>query len=221
MTNDRTPNMWWPHWAWPSIERVSDAVVAVALLAFVAACGGSSKSPAVANITPTTSTLTASSSASPTNATIHGDAVAYSACMRSHGVAKFPDPNSSDEIPKIPSLQQLGVSSSQFAAAKTACRALLPTGVEASVTLCLSTGNCPQSLVQQMMSQGREFALCMRNHGVTNFPDPTMGRNGSPVFDLGSITGTNWRSTQIEQKLAECAHVYSAGMRVGLNRPGP
>jgi hypothetical protein len=47
--------------------------------------------------------------------------------MRLHGVANFPDPDSSGQLPKR-TPQQLGVSSSQFEAAETACRHLLPNG---------------------------------------------------------------------------------------------
>ncbi len=39
----------------------------------------------------------------------------------------------------------------------------------------------PQALVQQVLSAGREFAQCMRSHGVPNWPDPTLDSRGAPA----------------------------------------
>ena len=89
--------------------------VMLVVLTMAAACG-SSNNPVVANIIPTTSPDTASTGTSPTapaTAGPQGNAVAYSACMRSHNVPNFPDPNPSGVIPKL-STQQLGVSDAQF-----------------------------------------------------------------------------------------------------------
>ena len=47
--------------------------------------------------------------------------LAFSACMRSHGVPTFPDPDSSGAIPKA-GPQQLGVSTSRFQQAQSACQ---------------------------------------------------------------------------------------------------
>ena len=52
-------------------------------------------------------------------------AVAYSACVRSHGVPNYPDPGSDGNLPKG-SVQAFGVSNSQHQAAQRACRHLLP-----------------------------------------------------------------------------------------------
>jgi hypothetical protein len=104
---------------------------------------------------------------------------AFSRCVRSNGVSRFPDPDSSGALPKE-TPQQLGVSSSQFQAAQSACRHLLPNG-----------GSGPtQAEVQQMSAQGLRFAQCMRNHGVSRFPDPaSSGRIPDPAslgIDQGS-----------------------------------
>jgi hypothetical protein len=90
-------------------------------------------------------------------------AVAFSVCMRSHGVPNFPDPDSNGRIPKE-TLQQLGVSSSQYQAATQACAHLLPGG---------GSGGRTQAEVQQWWNGMLRFARCMRSHGVSNFPDPT------------------------------------------------
>jgi hypothetical protein len=200
------------------VKHISAAgVVAVAgLVLLSAACTGASSGDHVARLSASTTT---GDSAASSAASVQGGAVAFSRCMRDHGVSRFPDPDSSGVLQKV-DLQQLGVSSTQLRSAQNACQQLLSDDIEASVGECLSTGNCTPALRQQILNEGLEFAQCMRSHGVSNFPDPTTAPNGAPVFDLGAIAGTDWRSTSMNQKLDECQQVYSSGVRVGLRR-GP
>jgi len=123
------------------------AAVAVSLLA--AGCGGGSSPSGVASI--------ASSTTAATTTPTQNGAVAYTDCMRSHGVSAFPDPTSGGAIPKV-SLQQVGVSNSQLQAAQHACQSLWPT-----VTA---------TQQQQVSAQALRFSRCMRNHAITDFPDP-------------------------------------------------
>ena len=135
---------------------IAASVVAAAALALLAAgCGGGS-SPRVANV--------ASSTTAATTTTQNG-AVSFTRCMRSNGVVNFPDPPPvGSRIPK-PTMQQLGVSDSQFQAALSACRHLMP-----------NAGSAPQQTAQQnhtRLADELSFARCMRNHGLSRFPDPT------------------------------------------------
>ena len=110
--------------------------------------------------------------------------VAFSACMRSHGVSRFPDPGSNGELPKV-SLPQLGVSSSRFQAADIACQRLRPTsGSLTQEADCLMVGNCPAAEVERIRTAELGYARCMRSHGVPNWPDPTLDSEGMPVFDV-------------------------------------
>jgi hypothetical protein len=127
--------------------------------------------------------------------------------MRSHGVPNYPDPSSNGSLPKG-NPQAFGVSSSQFQAARTACQHLLPNSETfiASLTQCLETGDCPQAVVQQALTEGRKFAQCMRNHGVPNWPDPTidsMGRPSSNVTGAG-IPIASTRSSQMLSTIGHC-----------------
>jgi hypothetical protein len=160
--------------AWPPTERTAAAIIVAAALALLAAaCSGSPSS---------TGSGGSSNAGGSTNSP---SAVAYSACMRSHGVPNFPDPNSSGAIPKADP-QRLGVSSSQLQAAQRACQQLLPNNGGAlsasSLRQCEETGDCPQALVQQAMTQLRKFSRCMRNHGVPNWPDPTIDSQGETQY---------------------------------------
>ncbi|MGH3288173.1 MAG: hypothetical protein ACRDPD_26410 [Streptosporangiaceae bacterium] len=188
---------------WLPAARTVAAVIAAGVLALLtAACGGSPSS--------------AGSGGSPNagGSANFPSAVAYSACMRSHGVPDFPDPGSGGAIPKADA-QQLGVSSSQFSAAQQACQRLLPASggsLEDQAHQCMVSGVCPQALVQQMLTAQRQFARCMRSRGEPNFPDPTLDSQGRPVFVWSiSKTGMNPNSAQFQAKEAECQRLGGLG----------
>jgi hypothetical protein len=108
--------------------------------------------------------------------------------MRSHGVPDFPDPGAGGTLPKGDA-QQFGVSSAQLHAAELACHHVLPaTGdlvTAASMQQCYLTHVCPSALVQQALTAGREFAQCMRSHGVPYWPDPSIeAGGGAPQFEI-------------------------------------
>ena len=138
-------------------------------------------------------------------------AVAFSGCMRSHGVLHYPDPSGNGTLPKaIP--QQLGVSSTRFNAAERACQHLLPatggTLTAASLRQCYLADDCPQALVQHAVSAGRGFARCMRAHGVTNWPDPSIDSQGRPLFDINVPRPTPPR---INTAMNECTRLDHEG----------
>jgi hypothetical protein len=190
---------------WPRTARTATAIIATAALAMLtAACSGSPSSAGSGS-----SPSAGGSSSSPS-------AVDYSACMRSHGVPNFPDPNGSGEIPKV-TAQQLGVSSSQYQTAQTACAHLLP-----------NSGEVSQAEIQQMMSGMRGFAQCMRSHGVSNWPDPSTDRAGYPIFYLQNKIDEN--SPQIVTTIHTCQPLLPQGGSLSIpggvamcpgDRPGP
>jgi hypothetical protein len=190
----------------PPAARAAAEVIAVAALALLAACGGSPSSAGSGG-----SSNAGGSTSSPS-------AVAYSQCMRSHGVPDFPDPPSSGEVPKG-SAQEFGVSSSQYQAAETACQNLYPTN-GGSIQQCEMTGDCPQAVVQEALNVMRKYARCMRAHGVRNFPDPTTDSQGRPFFDVSGagITYQYTHSSLFESKDGECERLVggSAGVPVPL-----
>lgn len=84
----------------------------------------------MAQLGTTTTRGNSSSYTQEASTTQQNRAVAYTNCLRSHGVPGFPDPTGGGEIPNIP-LQQLGVSNSQLQAAQQACQSLSPKQVSA------------------------------------------------------------------------------------------
>jgi hypothetical protein len=129
--------------------------------------------------------------------------------MRSNGVPNLPDPTG-NKI-KIPSAQQLGVGSSQLQAAEDACQHLLPAGANE-----VPTG----AQLQQALSGMRRFAQCMRTHGVPNWPDPTIGSEGRPSFNLVGIKGLDSSSPQTQNAIHECGHLVPKSLG-GIRISGP
>jgi hypothetical protein len=177
----------------PSTARTAVAIIAAAGLALLAtACGGSPSS-------------TGSGGSSNAGGVTSQREVAYSQCMRSHGVPNFPDPSGSGGVPKE-TAQQLGVSNSQLQAAQNACQHLLP-----------NTGNIDDdpAALHQWWSQMLHFARCMHSHGVPNWPDPspypqdpvrpTFNLHAAGIgFHLGAQPGNIVNSPQIEAKVRRC-----------------
>jgi hypothetical protein len=177
-----------PRWA---------ALAAMALTGLLATACGDGSSPAATAGGSTSATGGSTSSPS---------AAAYSRCMRSHGVPNFPDPDIKGNYPTVDP-QHLGVSSTQYQAAEQACQHLLPTGgsLQQQTNQCLWFGNCPPALLQQLLNIERDYARCMRAHGVPNWPDPTINK-GRPAFDLSNagIDKQTTDSSQFESKDREC-----------------
>ena len=177
----------------PSTARTAVAIIAAAGLVLLAtACGGSPSS-------------TGSGGSSNAGGAANQREVAYSHCMRSHGVPNFPDPSGSGGVPKE-TAQQLGVSNSQLQAAQNACQHLLP-----------DTGNIDDdpAALHQWWSQMLHFARCMHSHGVQNWPDPspypqdpvrpTFNLHAAGIgFHLGAQPGNIVNSPQIEAKVRQC-----------------
>ena len=131
----------------------------------------------------------------------------------------FPDPDSSGALPKV-SARQLGVSVPQLQAAQRACRSLLRSTAASfgqQVQQCYLGGNCPTALVQQMLAVGRRFALCMRSHGVQDWPDPALDAQGRPFFNISGsgITSAEWHSPVMRAKADECGRVAGGGLATG------
>jgi len=124
--------------------------------------------------------------------TTYQKALAYSQCVRSHGVPDFPDPNSNGVI-VLPagSGGSQNLNSAQAQSADRACRHLLPNG-----------GRISQAQQQQDLSQMLKYARCMRSHGLPNFPDPTTAGGGVSLNLRGS--GIDKRSPQLQSAQKAC-----------------
>jgi hypothetical protein len=156
---------------------LTTVVAAGALSLLVAGCGGGSPTSAASA------------------ATTQNGALAYSRCVRSHGVPRFPDPNNNEVIPKQ-TPPQLGVSGFQLQAAQRACTRLLPRRMRAGEA---------QVENPQRFTSLLAFARCMRHHGIPNFPDPTGG--GQITHEMLANAQINPRQPVVLQTADACASV--------------
>jgi hypothetical protein len=176
-------------------RRVAAITAALAGVACVAAACSTPKNPA------------GNSSASDPAA----QALAYSRCMRSHGVPDFPDPKVSSNSGGsgvsmgVGTRGDLNPSNPAFKAASRACRSLQPGG-----------GNPPPQSAQELATDVK-FADCMRSHGYPSFPDP----DPKGVFNLPSTINPN--SAQFGSATSACqskTNIHSLNMRQNGNGGG-
>src|SRR5215831_20226022 len=177
-----------PRPPWPRRARAAAVITVMAATALLAAaCSGSP------SFTGSGGSPTAGGSANSSSA------VAYSRCVRAHGVPNFPDPDSNGQIPKeaaVPALRE--VSDSRAKAATNACANLNP-AEQGSPTL-----TAPE---QQDYLRA---AACMRSHGITNFPDPTFPGGHVNLPPVSSSIDT--KSRPFTQAAQTCTRLIPAGL---------
>jgi hypothetical protein len=109
------------------------------------------------------------------NATNRDKAVEFADCMRDNGVSGFPDPDASGvlTIDGVLNGSSLDSSTPVWKEAIGACKDLQPPGF---------TGD--EEVSDEEQEVRLEFAQCMRDNGVEDFPDPA---KGDPLVDTRRI----------------------------------
>jgi hypothetical protein len=182
-------------------------LVLLALLALLAAgCGGGAKAPSVASL-GTTTTSSGSNAASTTlfppgiggfggsMSTEVGTGAAgikFTACMRTHGVPNFPDPDATGTL-TITISPSLNPASPLFQRAEADCQHLLPPRKGLS-----------QARQQQMKQTMLAFAACMRSHGFPHYPDPKFGPGGMVSQGIGRSEGIDPTSPIYQRAQKAC-----------------
>ena len=156
----------------------------VAMAALASACG--SNAPAATG---------SGSSGTTSSATNLAHAVKFAQCMRNNGVSNFPDPSASGQltIDAIANGSGINTNTPAFQQALSACKNLEPPGF-------MGTQRTPQQQAAAL-----KFAQCMRDNGVSNFPDP------SPDGPIISVNGAH-SIPGFQAALAKCSAIYSGQM---------
>ncbi|MGA9857592.1 MAG: hypothetical protein WBQ18_06990 [Solirubrobacteraceae bacterium] len=136
------------------MTTVLSTLVTVTCAGLVAACGGSGGSAATGSDAPSPAHVAAG--------------IKFAGCMRSHGVPNFPDPTGGGGI-HISSGSGIDISSPAFQAAQASCQKLLPGG-----------GPGARRPSEQDKLHMLRISQCMRRHGVSGFPDPTLRPPANP-----------------------------------------
>jgi hypothetical protein len=169
--------------------------LAVLLALAVGGCGRGGHDPGVA-----TAGGGATGSARPTARASHDPAtdqqamLRFSQCMRENGVPNFPDPVFGDNggmSINVPA----GTDRATVDAAQQKCKQYLPDGGQ------------PERPDPQGLERMRQFAQCMREHGVPDFPDPS--ENAAIQID-GDKIGIDPQSSEFKAAEQACAQ-YQPG----------
>ena len=133
-----------------------------------------------------------------------GKALAFSRCMRSHGVSNYPEPPSNGQIqiqvqrtPNSTSVNGVEVNGPVFQSAMQACRTYLPNG-----------GHPTAAQTAKAKAQALAMSRCMRSHGVPNFPDPQFqsGPGGGIGVRIGGA-GINPNSPAFQAAQKACGSI--------------
>jgi hypothetical protein len=178
------------------------AGLATGLLAgglIAAGCSSGSAGPGVANVGSSTPAAASSSSGSG-----KAGALAYSQCMRAHGIPDFPDPAGNGQIRlQAQPGSDLNPNSSRFKAAQLACKSLRPTG-------------SPQQQAQSR-ANGLKYSQCMRAHGIPDFPDPNP--QGGLQISISPGSDLNPDSPRFAAAQRACQKLMpGGGLDGGLNK---
>jgi hypothetical protein len=150
------------------------ATTAVCCVLMIAACGSSR---------PTTTTSAG---------TDRAQGIEFAGCMRSHGLADFPDPVPGHSMQfSLPS--GLTPRSPAFRSAQSACRHLAVP----------RQGPGGGGISAGERSADLKRAQCMRAHGVPSYPDPTY-RNGRPTAQPLTDYGINPDSPAVQSAERVC-----------------
>lgn len=170
------------------IRHTRRAGVLLAIGLLTAACSGTSSSPGVASA-PSSATAGSTGLASPSqSASSSGMAVgiAYTHCMRTHGVSDFPDPqpgpNGQGAGWLLPA--SVNMTSPQFQTAERACGPMPNLG-----------GSSVSPLTAAQKQQYLRWAACIRAHGVPDFKDPSFP-NGYPQFTTSGGDAAHMQAAQ-------------------------
>jgi hypothetical protein len=145
--------------------------LALGLLLSLAGCAARTGGDGIATADGN-STATAKATATATATVSDADAaIKFAQCMREHGMSWFPDPKPGEggfQI-QVPASQD----KAKVDAAMAACKKYMPNGGE------------PMKMDPAQLEQARQMSQCMRDHGITNFPDPNP--NGQMMLDGNKI----------------------------------
>lgn len=119
------------------------------------------------------------------------NALAFSRCMRSHGLSGFPDPNGHGQIEIGPS-SGVDPAAAAFQSARRVCQPLI------------GSGEATPAVQAKARREALAFSACMRSHGVPDYPDPTFAGN-SVHFPLDGGANSDLNSSSPTFQTAEHA----------------
>jgi hypothetical protein len=108
-------------------------------------------------------------------------ALKFAECMRDNGVSEFPDPDASGSltIDGVVNGSSIDPDGPAWDSAMSACKDMQPPGF---------TGDGDDEVTAEEQDARLEFAECIRDHGVKDFPDPA---DGEPLVNTYLIPSSD------------------------------
>jgi hypothetical protein len=176
----------------PAQFRRIDLVVAMLLVTIVLTAACSAQASSHLKVNPANSAL------------------AFVACMRTHGEPNMPDPVIDGRSAHISIQAGSGVDprSPRFIAAVKACRHLIPAG----------KGGIPgeSTITPADQADYLKAVACMRTHGYPKFPEPVFSGNS---VSFNTTTPIDTKTSQYERALAICDKLIPAGLPYSGRNP--
>jgi hypothetical protein len=118
----------------------------------------------------------------------HAQAVSYAKCMRDNGDPAWPDPNSGGSFTN--NNGSLDRTSAAYMKAAQACKSMEPNGAPPAVQL--------EATFQKLL----KYSKCMRDNGVTKFPDPVK-QDGGVGIEMNKDVDSNSAAYKNAQKTCQ------------------
>ena len=205
------------------MKRLLTVVPALALV--VAACSSSSDTGGVASLDDTATTTT--TSAGDAQVSVEDAMLAYAQCMRDQGI-DMPDPTFDGQGGFGVQVQPGDPGTfdrEQMDAAQQVCQQYL-----ADVRQGFDRPD-PSEMEDQLVA----FAECMRDQGITDFPDPDLsdfgpGTGGGPrvqtgegsgeaSLSFGPFQGVDFSDSAVQAAAEACQGDFGGGFRIGFSGP--
>jgi hypothetical protein len=190
------------------MKRIIIATLVALTALAVAGCRGDTddgEGVATAGGTPTSSATGDTSNTGAADGDIGEKMRRFASCMREHGI-DMPDPEVDSEgrvrmqFGEGPNEGGTPPDREKFEAAQKECQQYLPNGGE------------PPKMDPEQVEQARQFAKCMRENGVPDFPDPQA--DGSVRIEAGPGTGIDPTSQAFKDAQSRCEQ-YMPRRRAG------
>jgi hypothetical protein len=171
-------------------------VATVAVLAMtLASCGSAATGDGIASGGGAATTTT---SGSPPAGDDQERARQFASCMRENGV-DMPDPVGPGEPVRIEQ-PPTGAAADRFKEAMAKCRQYAP-----------NIGDTP-ALSPAELEKMRNYAKCMRDNGLTNFPDPDPNSGGIIAeYKPGAVDSLSPDNPRFQQAHKACEHLIATG----------
>lgn len=173
------------------IRPLGGAGAALSVLLLLTACGGGAEDPGVATAGTAGTPVAAGTGA--TAAAPDASPEAYAQCLRDHDVVM------TEAIDGAPEIDKVATPIDVVDTAMRACESLRP------------LEDLSEAPAEEDLQRARDFAACVRDHGVPDWPDPDPSGATDPELDARLK-----KDPGLPEALRACDHLMQGGASEGI-----